>query len=437
MHRKSAVAATATATASELKVEDLSEATKAAVAAAPAQKKKRKSLPAKEAKERKLNPNAKRPVAVRDHKLNGAHLVWKIMQELHRITEGGLGSSAAPTPSRPIKAAKPRVKRARKSAPALLESKNDVRQDEAEETIKTSNLKSKQPLEPTNPAPSPPAMIRTDSSISAAVKGRNRKRTAWKMIRGIEVQVPVDADGNVLVTDESPLFPPRPTQRRSGPVQAARPGPSRRLPDPTTTGRYSLNAPLPSPQPAVPLAPEIRENGFHETDRLIAKVYDHARMDNAFYEELASRPSTPVQLAPLRVQSRKVAAEAAVAGSSGLAKPKLQPLEPKLPSPGPNPATLSPNVCANTPHSSSPASSPSSSWLVNPFFLMDPLARRLEYPAAWHRSTWSVPSAPLLPPHPEGLGNASDWAGGGGHEEQLRDEHAAAVALTGFGREQM
>jgi hypothetical protein len=39
-------------------------------------------------KERKLNPNAKRPASIRDHKQNGAYLVWKIMDDLRRIAGG-------------------------------------------------------------------------------------------------------------------------------------------------------------------------------------------------------------------------------------------------------------------------------------------------------------------------------------------------------------
>src|SRR6185312_8430417 len=73
-------------------------------------------------REPRLKADAKRPASVRDHKMNGAYLVWKVRQELRRITGRSPLMSPASLTSPP--SAKPRGKRPRKSAPAALESKS-------------------------------------------------------------------------------------------------------------------------------------------------------------------------------------------------------------------------------------------------------------------------------------------------------------------------
>ncbi|KAJ4286918.1 NAD-dependent deacetylase hst3 [Collariella sp. IMI 366227] len=137
----------------------------------------------------KLNPDAKRPASIRDHKLNGAYLVWKIMGDLHRITGG---------------AARPR-----KSAPAALTLTSQT-SNEQKVTMKSSH---RAKHNTTTPASSPishtipqklddPIMFNSDHSISAAVKTRKRKQTvAWRMINGVETRVS-------LPTNPSPHSPP-------------------------------------------------------------------------------------------------------------------------------------------------------------------------------------------------------------------------------------
>jgi len=163
----------------------------------------------------RYNPDAKRPNAVRDDKVNGAYLVRKITFDLHRLT----GTSA---PSRPKSApvtptTKPKVKRARKSAPAALQSVQELAGEKAE---------APQVEEVVKPAVETPAPEK-DDSISAAVKSRKRKRTVtWKKIHGVETPIALED--------------------QAGPDQAL-PGPARLL---------SLSRPR-SPEPLPPRLPKL------------------------------------------------------------------------------------------------------------------------------------------------------------------------------------
>lgn len=88
-------------------------------------KRNRKSLPTGSGfrpapyREVKLNPNAKRPQAIRDEVQNGAHLSWKILEDLKRLTGQPKPSFMFSTPP-PPPAKITREKKPRKSAPAVL-----------------------------------------------------------------------------------------------------------------------------------------------------------------------------------------------------------------------------------------------------------------------------------------------------------------------------
>ncbi|KAK4234644.1 hypothetical protein C8A03DRAFT_37569 [Achaetomium macrosporum] len=237
---------------------------------------------ARAAREPKLNPAAKRPASVRDHKLNGAYLVWKIMQDLGRITNRPLNPTIMPSPMTnrsldPATMSFPptRRKRLRKSSPAAS--------DKAQRATTTTS-----PLSP-HPNPQGPSSGDDRSSISAAVKSRKRKcAVVWRMVNGVETLVPLgDATGKAI---ETPI--PKPRQ----------------LPPPTRT------APQPSASTDV-------DAGFRNTDRLIAAI-----------RQPLSRPTTPARLAPLKTLPEQHGRT-----------PKLTPLEPKITSPGPR-AEISSNV---------------------------------------------------------------------------------------------
>jgi len=88
-------------------------------------KRSRKSLPTGPGprpaprREVKLDPNAKRPQSIRDEVFNGAHLTWKILEDLKRRTGQPKPSfiySTAPPPEPKA----PRSRKPRQSAPAVL-----------------------------------------------------------------------------------------------------------------------------------------------------------------------------------------------------------------------------------------------------------------------------------------------------------------------------
>lgn len=121
--------------------------------------------------EKPEKPEPKRPMAIRDDKVNGAYLVCKILRNLERI--GGRASMSQADLQRIVAAPAPKPKRARKSAPAVIETKP------ATEVLPTTILENKQPIlketiDVLHSSPLPSA------AVAAAVKSnpRTRKRKA-------------------------------------------------------------------------------------------------------------------------------------------------------------------------------------------------------------------------------------------------------------------
>ncbi|KAL2188075.1 DHS-like NAD/FAD-binding domain-containing protein [Thermothelomyces heterothallicus CBS 203.75] len=370
---------------------------------------------AKIPREPKLNPDAKRPASVRDHKLNGAYLVGKIMEDLRRITGDGSVNSVAS--SSDVVAANSKRKRPRKSAPAALNVQG-VPADHGviPEPYPTATTEAQAAI----PASSPVSTAlpsdtlsgnNGNSSISAAVKSRRRKQAvAWRIIGGVETRV-------TLNNTAEPQMPVASSLPRSQAVLRPSPVPHhRRLPPPTPTTPKptplyqpnNIQSHIPRPQPitAGPPASAIDmaiNAGFRETDRLIAQVH---------HETLLSRPATPssqLRLPPLLAANlpdqrhrpgqsngnndnsqQQHNVEHWQKGGRGAQQPqqahhlpphqqdqypttKLVPLEPKVDSPGPRQA-ISSNV-------GSPVACASAG--RNPFFLSDPLAGWLGYPPVW------------------------------------------------------
>lgn len=369
---------------------------------------------AKIPREPKLNPDAKRPASIRDHKLNGAYLVGKIMEDLRRITGDGPANSGASHSD--AATAKSKRKRSRKSAPAAP----DIQEGQADQGVSseprpTTTIETKAGT----PAPSPvsnPLPLDTlndnngGSSISAAVKSRRRKQAVtWRIIGGVETRITLnDAAEPQTPTESSPR--PQVVPRHSPVPQ------NRRLPPPTPTTPLQTPPYQPNntqnhifcPQPITTGPPASAIDmaisaGFRETDRLIAQVH---------HETLLSRPATPSQLRlpPLltshlsgqghrpgqsnneqqhigeqqhhRVEDWQKSGQGAQQSQAHhfparqqdrYPTTKLVPLEPKVDSPGPRQA-ISSNV--GSPPSSAPVGR-------NPFFLSDPLAGWLGYPPVW------------------------------------------------------
>ncbi|KAL2163917.1 hypothetical protein VTH06DRAFT_3129 [Thermothelomyces fergusii] len=256
---------------------------------------------AKIPKEPKLNPDAKRPASVRDHKLNGAYLVGKIMDDLRRITGDGQASAGA-SPSDPT-AANSKRKRPRKSVPAAV----DAQQGPADHGVKsepcpaatTTEAKTETPT--SLPAPNPPPSDVLDgnnatSSISAAVKNRKRKQTVtWRIIGGVETRITLNDTAEPQAPATS-LPRPQAVPRHSTVPQHRRlplPTPTTRRPTPPCQPNNDTRGHLFRPQPVAAGAPASSaidmaiSAGFRETDRLIAQVH---------HETLLSRPATPSQL---------------------------------------------------------------------------------------------------------------------------------------------
>ena len=189
--------------------------------------------PPRAVREPKLNPNAKRPASIRDHKQNDAYCVWKIMEDLRRITGSSLPPAALPSTSA---ATKPKGKKPRKSAPATLESRHVL--PESDITPKPPRGKAAGKAKPLVIAASSPAprdlpeelgiVANADSSISAAVKNRKRKSAiTWRMIGGVETRVSLNDERKEVIP------PPLPTTKavlRPSPIDIPR---YRLLPQPT------------------------------------------------------------------------------------------------------------------------------------------------------------------------------------------------------------
>ncbi|KAK0621811.1 hypothetical protein B0T17DRAFT_509127 [Bombardia bombarda] len=477
------------------------------------------SVPKKKApkmpREPKLNPDAKRPASIRDHRLNGAYLVWKIMHDLRRATGNDITPSADSSP--PSVKTRSKARRTRRSAPAALGSQDSIveeieataTQPDEDGTVAQVDGEATPPSpmkdelmaepkeEPERDAPkmitgSPslleredePVVAEHDVSISAVVKSRKRKRTVtWKMVQGVETLVSLDDDPKpenekepapepVLLPPPPPPpplpSPPPPSLPHTSAVFKPPPLPlprSRTLPKPTipkaALPKTTLPKPtLPDPTPTKPAEAPPRTStsppipnltrpaskpGFYETDRLIAmlsgrheeelkqaeeplinptivpvpKLPDIAtgfqetdRLIARYNELAASRPTTPVpvQLAPL--QNIQQGGGRRAMGPTAAERPKLQPLEPKVMSPGPV-AAISPNV-----------GSPVAMRHSNPFFLADPMQGRLGYPPIWLERPMSSYDGEREGGH-EGMGGGY-WCPG----EQLQKEQEAAMMLS-------
>ncbi|KAL2017334.1 hypothetical protein VTK56DRAFT_2307 [Thermocarpiscus australiensis] len=382
----------------------------------------RPKRPAGVPRERKLNPDAKRPASIREHKLNGAYLVWKVLEDLRRITAGEPLPSTAPSPSAAI--SKPRAKKPRKSAPAVLETRG-VR---IEQNIVVQALSRGKQVVDLNPspvrAPSPlpkkrdePIISDRDSSISAAVKSRKRKRAvAWRMINGVETRIALngEADYSSPLAHTDAVFRP-----------SSLPAPECRIlprPIPSSAAQHfsrgQNHGRLQTGGEGI--GSFMFDDGFRDTDRLIAKAHQ---------EVLVSRPATPplpVHLPPLRI---------GIPDQDQRTPPKLAPLEPKVFSPGPC-AEISSNVGSPSPGwRPSSSSSSSTSRLANPFFFADPLAGYLEYPPLWqhHGREEDQGYASRLeeePWCPNGPGPGPSPS----PDEQLRKEQEAALMLSAMRR---
>ncbi|KAJ9142820.1 NAD-dependent histone deacetylase HST3, partial [Coniochaeta hoffmannii] len=183
-------------------------------------KRSRKSLPTGPGprpaprREVKLDPNAKRPQSIRDEVFNGAHLTWKILEDLKRRTGQPKPSfiySTAPPPEPKA----PRSRKPRQSAPAVLSlepvpSAQPAEEQSMEEEASTYPRPFKnEPAHQPGPVPvtAPITSTRTKpvvspTSIGAAIKSNPRKRKR-KTIDGVEVVLP--GEGRRLAKPRSSL----------------------------------------------------------------------------------------------------------------------------------------------------------------------------------------------------------------------------------------
>ncbi|KAK3306345.1 uncharacterized protein B0T15DRAFT_138083 [Chaetomium strumarium] len=369
----------------------------------------------------KLNP--KRPACVRDHKLNGAYLVWKIMKDLGRITDRPLYPVVIPSRSTnrslgsaTMTSAPTRRKEAPKHSLATTRSTSHL-----VVTGKTPLTTAALPCQDTKPSND-----HDGSSISATVKTRKRKRAEWRMIKGVETLVPVD-DGapssastpsrqtsSTRILDNANRLCVAPTLARQGEVVLMHPkmvqsadfksstnlrsiydspaesatkvtttttstlGVSDQMTScawPTMTHRPPFSPTRPAPRPA---AATDLDAGFRDTDRLIAAA-----------REPLSRSSTPgaARLAPLITLSADDVPHVSV-------PPRRPPLlEPKLTSSlrGPRAEISSSNIVGSPAvverHCDLGANTGQQQQQNNnPFFFYDPLAAWLEFPPVWPSS---------------------------------------------------
>lgn len=242
-----------------------------------------------------VNTNAKRPAAVRDHKNNAAHLVWRIMGSLEVIRN--LNSEAEepepepePEPERelpglpepvpelpehePIPAAapvptaaetvvkeKPRAKRRKVTRGANPPEPTPVHKNDKPKTTGRKRSQSNKESQPSVSADNAAgntldqgdetqvdaeADVEADS-ITAAVKTRKRKRNVtWKMIRGVETRVSLDDKGK-----EVALPPPHHPHATAVPVNIPFKAPNRM---PSKTPQIP---PPPVPQQETPILPPV------------------------------------------------------------------------------------------------------------------------------------------------------------------------------------
>ncbi|KAH7625440.1 hypothetical protein B0T09DRAFT_63526 [Sordaria sp. MPI-SDFR-AT-0083] len=304
--------------------------------------------PTKPPREHKLNPDAKRPASVRDHKNNAAHLVWRIMGSLEVIRN--LDSDAerlAPVPVAVpvpvhVEAAvkdKPKAKR-RKFTANPLES-TSLRENDKPKTTGRKKPQPKRNIQPpvmasdtgrNTPGDETEADVEADS-ITAAVKTRKRKRNVtWKMIRGVETRVSLDEKGTEVALppphhphataipvnipfkapqpshSKTPQLPQPPVPQETQILPPATIPKNRALPKPkpqAARNRTNSGASIPphtaihttaifTPKPLANLAPvEVVDKfdaGFEETDRLIAMYHELASGTQSRASTRASSP---------------------------------------------------------------------------------------------------------------------------------------------------
>ncbi|KAK4112805.1 hypothetical protein N656DRAFT_829078 [Canariomyces notabilis] len=420
-------------------------------------------------REPRLNPNAKRPAAIRDHKLNGAYLVWKIMSELRRVTGGNPPSSAAQSPSGTPRTARPRPKGPRKSAPSASMSL-EVKPEQVSVADPFPPLPADQkkpsaavssPVPPKQPDGSVESVVSAQAeSISAAVKSRKRKQTVWRMIGGVETKVSLAPESENM----SPL--PTTTARFRPSPQPSTQLHMRTLPLPIPTKpAQSISLRSSHSTPTSTMTDQfgtIINNNFRETDRLIAQLQLHRESSPHIPSPnpMVSRPSTPpvpvpVRLAPLKIPPATGTSAGTVDRQQETVSPKLATLEPNIPSPGPGAAAMMILCDVGSP---SPAETIAASrerrerrlsWATamgDPFFFADPLGGLghlgglggtggLAYPPSWThahqgqegRQVHGIVGAPG--------GEECDSGGSAGRieegpDEQLRKEQEVALMLS-------
>ncbi|KAK4129873.1 DHS-like NAD/FAD-binding domain-containing protein [Trichocladium antarcticum] len=375
------------------------------------------------AREPKLNPDAKRPASIRDHKQNGAYCVWKILDGLQRITGG---SPSGISPSLGAATARSKAKRPRKSAPAVPGSGDTVIGQDT--PVKAPRDKSAANAKPTAPESSPatghlpyqadePIITGRDSSISTAVKTRKRKHTViWRMMGGVETRISLD------IPQLRALPQPIPSPLTDSHTQTTTTTTTTRT---TTPNRFKTITPI-------DLAIDA---GFRETDRLIAKAHQEV--------QLASRPATPttqqqqpqpqsllVHLPPLHFET-----------AAPFDPPALAALEPKVESPGPPRAEISSNVGSpvggggggwwpGSGRAGDGGGSGSGSGSGNVFCMGDPGVSWLRFPPAWLEREAQVREGRGHHDDGRGYGEAEGgggqgWWGGEGPAEGYRHDGEA------------
>ena len=215
-------------------------------------------------KQETKRPPAANPVALRDHRANGAHMTSRVLRELHRITGTEVPDRRASIPSAIAdvsikvavdlqqKTAKEKPKRPRKSAPGALERSrkaSSVLNPNHGRSRKASEEKEATVTEPaveTSVTPKFDAAVEVEEtgSILNSVKHQPRVRKR-KKIDGEEVEMPKVGTrrGSFKSENTLPPFVPQP------PVQIT--SPFGRPPQP-------LEPRSPPPGPMMSLSPNIR-----------------------------------------------------------------------------------------------------------------------------------------------------------------------------------
>lgn len=260
----------------------------------PFSRSKKKAQP-KTPKDSKLITDAKRPSAVRDDKRNAAWLTWKIAQDLRRITGREPLTLPNSSPAMPPRAKK--SNKARKSAPAVLGPLSPTPTPATTGFVATTDAASTNPYYEiqqqriaqerqqqlqqaadndvdtemhnhedlsTFPADAPPAPTGInsiefhdpESSISALVKSRKRKRKTWKLVNGVEVLVGVDAEEPVAAENPAPRRvskQPRARKAASEVIREPAPAVAHEKPDPVVSEPHNPSPILVDSRDATPI----------------------------------------------------------------------------------------------------------------------------------------------------------------------------------------